>query len=142
MKILIVNGPNLNFLGKRRKEIYGGLTLEDIENSLKKRARECGVELDFFQSNSEGEIIDKLQKSAEEVDGVIINPGALTHYSYALRDAIESITLTVIEVHLSNIFGREDFRKKSVTAPVCKGVVAGFGWMVYRVAFDLLTSAL
>lgn len=139
MKILVINGPNLNFLGKRNVSIYGQKTLEEINSELKKRAEEMGVEVEFFQSNHEGEIIDRLQK-VDEFDGVIINPGALAHYSYSLRDAIEPLLIPVIEVHLSNIFSREDFRNRSVTAPVCQGVLSGFGWQVYRFALDIIVK--
>ncbi|MBC7362166.1 MAG: type II 3-dehydroquinate dehydratase [Candidatus Aminicenantes bacterium] len=139
MKILVINGPNLNFLGKRNVSIYGQKTLEEINSELRERAEEMGVEVEFFQSNHEGEIIDRLQK-VDEFDGVIINPGALAHYSYSLRDAIEPLKIPVIEVHLSNIFSREDFRSHSVTAPVCQGVLSGFGWKVYLFALEIMVK--
>jgi len=137
LKILIINGPNLNFLGKRNVHIYGHKTLEEINSQLKKQAEEMGIEIEFFQSNHEGEIIDRLQ-NGDGFDGVIINPGALAHYSYSLRDAIEPLPIPVIEVHISNIFAREDFRNRSVTAPVCRGILSGFGWQVYLFALDIM----
>lgn len=139
MKILVINGPNLNLLSRRNPAIYGNKSLEEINLELKKRAEEIGVEVEFFQSNHEGEIIDKLQKEAK-FDGVIINPGALAHYSYALRDALESLTKPIVEVHVSNIFGREGFRQRSVTAAVCAGLLAGFGWQVYLFALDIIVK--
>jgi len=137
LKILIINGPNLNFLGRRNVHIYGHMTLDEINSQLKMQAKEMGMEVEFFQSNHEGEIIDRLQ-SVDKFDGVIINPGALAHYSYSLRDALEPLTIPVIEVHLSNIFAREDFRCRSVTAPVCWGFLSGFGWQVYFFALDIM----
>ncbi len=137
MKILIINGPNLNFLGRRKEEIYGQMSLEEINQRLVEKAKALDMQVEFFQSNSEGEIIDRIQQAADVYDGLIINPGALTHYSYALRDALESLSVPVIEVHLSNIFAREDFRQKSVTAPVCAGVITGFGWRSYLAALEV-----
>ena len=130
MKIAVINGPNLNLLGKREPEIYGVETLSDIENMLKEKF--SSVRLDFFQSNSEGVIIDKLQSL--DCDGAIINPGAFTHYSYALRDCISAVDYPVIEVHLSNVAAREEFRSKSVIAPVCAGSIAGLGVFGYELA--------
>lgn len=141
MKILVINGPNLNLLGKRDKKIYGEKSLEEINNELRKKAEKMGIELETFQSNHEGEIIDRIQ-DYQGVDGIIINPGALAHYSYSLRDAIESIPVPVIEVHISNIFSREDFRSKSVIAPVCKGFLSGLGWEVYLFALDIIYDLL
>lgn len=139
MKILIIHGPNMNLLGKRDKTIYGSDTLEDINNMLYAKSVDTGIELEIFQSNLEGSIIDKLHQTMDnDIDGVIINPGAYTHYSIAIRDAIESIDIPVIEVHLSNIFGREDFRAKSITAPVCSGQITGFGKNSYILALDAL----
>jgi 3-dehydroquinate dehydratase-2 len=142
MKILIINGPNLNFLGRRKEEIYGQISLEEINQRLVEKARALNMQVEFFQSNSEGKIIDRIQQAADVYDGLIINPGALTHYSYALRDALESLSIPVIEVHLSNIFAREDFRQKSVTAPVCAGIIAGFGWKSYLAALELFCQGL
>lgn len=139
MKIIIINGPNLNLLSRRKPDIYGTKSLEEINHELKKQAGQMGIEVEFFQSNYEGEIIDRLQKETE-FDGVIINPGALAHYSYSLRDALESLTRPAVEVHLSNIFAREDFRKQSVTAAVCQGVLAGFGWQAYAFALDIIVK--
>jgi len=136
MRILVINGPNLNLLGKRRRDIYGDITLEDIERALKERGDELGVELVFFQSNHEGEIIDFLQR--EEADGIIINPGALTHYGYSLRDALEDKGVPVIEVHISNIYAREEFRSRSVIAPIAKGQITGLGLKGYILALEAL----
>lgn len=128
MKFYVIHGPNLNFLGIREPEVYGGDSLEAINTEIKNFAKENKVGVYFFQSNHEGEIIDTIQKAhRENVDGIIINPGAFTHYSYAIHDALKGITPPAIEVHLSNIHAREDFRKNSVTAPACKGQISGFG---------------
>jgi len=137
MKILVINGPNLDRLGERKPKVYGQKRLEDINQEILKLARQMVVEVDFFQSNHEGDSIDKLNE-AKDYDGLIINPGALTHYSYALRDALEMLTIPVIEVHISNILAREDFRKHSVTAEVCSGVMIGFGWQVYLYALEII----
>ena len=140
MKIKIINGPNLNMLGMREPHIYGKETLDDINEEIKAFAEEKNIEVSFFQSNSEGDIIDEIQKSYKEnCNGIIINPGAYTHYSFAIRDAAASVPVPVVEVHLSNIYGREDFRSKSVIAPVCEGQISGFGKKVYFLA--LLTFA-
>ena len=139
MKVLIINGPNLNLLGKRNKSLYGEETLEEINESIKLRGEELGFEIDFFQSNSEGFILNKIHESMDiNYSGIIINPAAFTHYSIAIRDAIEVLTIPVIEVHLSNISGREDFRQKSVIAPVCTGQISGLGLNSYLVAMDAL----
>ena len=129
MKIIVINGPNLNMLGKREPEIYGSLTLEDIESFLASRAEvaDGDVNLSFFQSNSEGDIVTAIQDARGKFDGVIINPAAYTHTSVAIRDAILSAGLPVVEVHLSNIYRREDFRRKSFVSGVSVGVVSGFG---------------
>ncbi|MCX6143564.1 MAG: type II 3-dehydroquinate dehydratase [Ignavibacteriales bacterium] len=139
MKILIINGPNLNLLGKREPAIYGTTTLTDIESRLKKRFP--NVQFEFFQSNHEGALIDQLQKVIDgSFDGVVINPGAYSHYSYAIRDAIAALKTPVVEVHISNIHAREEFRRHSVITPVCKGVVAGFGDMGYELAVKFLVE--
>ncbi|MDE7299236.1 MAG: type II 3-dehydroquinate dehydratase [Lachnospiraceae bacterium] len=139
MKILVLNGPNLNFLGIREKGIYGSQDYEYLVDMLKKGAAERNVELELFQSNGEGEIIDRLQQAYfDRVDGIIINPGAYTHYSYAIRDALASIVCPVIEVHISNVHKREEFRHTSVTAPVCTGQIVGLGLAGYLLAMDAL----
>ena len=129
--ILIINGPNLNMLGTREKDVYGSLTLLDLESYITKRTKEIEVCVNFFQSNHEGEIIDKIQAAMNIYDGVVINPGAYTHYSYAIHDAIKSINIPVVEVHISNIHDREDFRSKSVTAKACIGQISGLGFAGY-----------
>lgn len=138
MKILVLNGPNLNLLGEREPNIYGGDSLQSINDMLAIKAAGMGHELTFFQSNSEGSIIDSLHDSRNDCAGVILNAGAYTHYSYAIRDAISAIKIPVVEVHLSNVDGREEFRKQSVIAPVCKGSISGFGVNSYLLALDAL----
>lgn len=135
-KILIVNGPNLNLLGTREPEIYGDLTLEKINQELADLASELNLEVEFFQSNSEGTLIDYLQEHGPTANGLIINPGAYTHYSLAIRDAILSIEIPTIEVHLSNTQAREQFRRKSVISDVCLGVITGFGSYGYAMALS------
>ena len=143
MEILVIHGPNMNLLGRRDESIYGKDTLQDINRRLYIRAEELKLGINIFQSNCEGDIIDKLHQSIDdETDGIIINPGAYTHYSIAIRDAIEVLDIPVIEVHLSNIFGREDFRKKSVTASVCTGQISGFGLYSYILALEGLRNYL
>jgi len=127
MKILIIHGPNLNMLGKREPDIYGATTLEEINSSLKKLAADLGAEAAFFQSNSEGDIVSTIQDAMSEYDGIIINPGAYTHTSVAIRDAILSSGLPVVEAHISNVYKREDFRQKSYVSGVALGVISGFG---------------
>jgi len=134
MKIQIINGPNLNLLGVREPEIYGSLTFEDYLQGLVKSFPE--IEISYFQSNIEGEIINKLHETGFSFDGIILNAGAYTHTSIAIRDAIKGITTSVIEVHLSNIHARESFRRKSMLAGVCKGIIAGFGMDSYRLALQ------
>jgi 3-dehydroquinate dehydratase II len=136
--ILVLNGPNLNLLGTREPEIYGHDTLVDILSDLRAHAAASEVTIVDFQSNTEGELVGRLHEARGEVDGVIFNPGAFTHYSIALRDAISGTGLAVVETHLSNVHAREEFRHTSVLAPVCVGVVAGFGRHSYFVALDAL----
>ncbi|MFZ0013463.1 MAG: type II 3-dehydroquinate dehydratase [Acidimicrobiia bacterium] len=137
-RVLLINGPNLNLLGTREPEVYGSETLEDIVVELRSFAEERGVELSDFQSNSEGEIVTAIQQARTTADGIVINPGAYTHYSIAIRDAIAGVDLPAIETHLSNVHAREPFRRESVLAPVCLGVVAGFGRDSYFVALEAL----
>lgn len=136
--ILILNGPNLNFLGKRDPVHYGSLTLDEINGRLTDLAKQLDIELRFAQSNKEGVLIDLLQEATEWADGVIFNPGGYSHTSIALRDAVESIGLPVIEVHLSNIYAREEFRHTSLVSPVCAGTIAGLGWRSYTSALTAL----
>ena len=140
MKIMVINGPNLNMLGRREPEHYGGETLESIEKLLTGDAVGLGCELAFFQSNHEGAIIDFIQKEVSQCDGILINPGALTHYGYSLRDALANCKLPVVEVHLSNIHAREEWRKLSVTAEVAVGQIAGFKAESYRLGLTALTD--
>ncbi|MFZ5989593.1 MAG: type II 3-dehydroquinate dehydratase [Bacillota bacterium] len=135
-KILVINGPNLNLLGTREKDIYGKETLLDIAQKLDAEALKLNVDLSFIQTNHEGEIIDKIHESKGNVDVIIINPGAYTHYSIAIRDAIKAVDTPAIEVHLSNIHAREEFRSKSVIAPVCVGQISGFGSSSYILALN------
>ena len=139
-KILIVNGPNINILGAREPEIYGNITLAEIEKELSLLAKELNVEVDFFQSNHEGEIIDKIQSSVNTVSGIIINPAAFTHTSIAIRDALSSVSTPTIEVHISNIYAREEFRHKSYVAPIALGQIAGLGTDGYIFALKKLAS--
>lgn len=137
-RILVINGPNLNLLGSREPEVYGHETLDEILKDLRSFATERDTELSDFQSNSEGEIISAIHDARETVHGIILNPGALAHYSIAIRDAISGVGLPVIETHMSNVHAREPFRHESVVAPVCVGVVIGFGRDSYFVALDSL----
>ena len=139
MKIAVIHGPNLNFLGIREPEIYGSQTLEIINSSIKEYGKERDLDLTFFQSNSEGALIDYIQECHEdEIDGIVINPAAYTHYSYAIHDALKSVDIPAVEVHLSNINTREAFRKESVTAPACIGQIAGFGPQSYLLGIEAL----
>jgi len=142
MRVLIIHGPNLNLLGKREVGLYGDRTLEEVNSTIKSQAAELGLETLFFQSNSEGELIDFIQKESPNADGIIINPGALTHYGLSLRDALSDCRLPVIEVHLSNIYAREDFRRTSVIAPVAMGQISGLGWRGYIAALRSMVAEL
>ena len=139
-KVVVVNGPNLNLLGKREPEIYGTNTLADLNDRVRDRGRELGVDVALFQSNSEGEIIDFLQKEAAGAMGVIINPGAFSHYSLALYDCLQALGLPVVEVHISNIHAREEWRSHSVTARAARGVITGLGFDGYVLALEFLTK--
>ncbi|MBH5318080.1 type II 3-dehydroquinate dehydratase [Paenibacillus sp. GSMTC-2017] len=139
-KITILNGPNLNMLGIREPGVYGNESLAAIELLVKNRAEELGVSVSFFQSNHEGAMIDRIHNAYGNEDGIIINPGAWTHYSYAIRDALSAVSLPVIEVHLSNIHKREAFRHVSVVAPVAVGQIAGFGSLGYVLALEAIVK--
>ncbi|MCI5540243.1 MAG: type II 3-dehydroquinate dehydratase [Campylobacter lanienae] len=134
MKIMVIQGPNINMLGKRDRRIYGSMTMSDIHEQMKAVADQAGVGIEFFQSNFEGEIVDKIQECLGEFDGIIINPAAYTHTSIAIRDALAAVNLPTIEVHISNIYQREEFRHKSLVAPVSTGHIAGFGPIGYHLA--------
>jgi len=142
MKILVIHGPNLNMLGKREKAIYGEKTLDQIDALLKKEARALNVEVVTFQSNHEGALVDFIQEQADSAQGIIINPGALTHYGFSLLDALADSKLPVIEVHLSNIYCREEWRARSVIAPIAKGQISGLGWRGYVTALQVLAGEL
>lgn len=133
-KILVIHGPNLNLLGEREPGVYGSTSFAELNTMIQDRAEKMGMECEIFQSNHEGAIIDRLHAARKDFDGVIINAGAYTHYSYAIHDAIHDIRIPVIEVHISNIHAREGFRSKSVISPVCKGTIAGFGINSYFLA--------
>lgn len=139
-RILILNGPNINVLGRRNPSIYGTLTLAEINQLISERADELGVEVFFYQSNLEGELIDRIQESWGNIDGIVINPGALTHYSYSLKDALIDAVVPVIEVHLGNIHAREEWRRHSVVADVARGQIAGFGWRSYTSALEIIAG--
>ncbi len=142
MRILLINGPNLNMLGTRQPEIYGSMTLDDIVGKVNARASELGAEVEAFQANAEGEIISFIQENGKTADGILINAGALTHYSLGLRDAFESIQKPFVEVHISNIHAREEFRHHSVLADIAVAQVAGLGWRGYIAALDGLVGIL
>jgi 3-dehydroquinate dehydratase II len=136
-KIIIINGPNLNLLGRREENIYGRKNFDDVKKELDEIAREK-AELQYFQSNHEGELIDKIHNCIGDIDFIIINPGALTHYSYGLYDAIIASKIKTVEVHISNIFGRENWREKSVISPAAWGIIIGFGPDVYKIALNYI----
>jgi 3-dehydroquinate dehydratase-2 len=139
-KILVINGPNINMLGKREPKIYGDITLTDIEEQVSSLAKELKLELEFFQSNHEGDIVDKIQKAFNNTFGIIINPAAFTHTSVAIRDALAAVAIPTIEVHVSNIYAREDFRHKSYIAPIALGQISGFGINGYLFALRKLAT--
>lgn len=140
MKILVLHGPNLNLLGTREPEVYGSLTLDDINQKLIELGRELGTEIKCLQSNHEGALIDALHEARTWADGVVFNPGGYTHTSVALRDAISAIQIPVVEVHLSNVYAREEFRHTSMISGVCKGKVTGFGWRSYLLGLRALVE--
>lgn len=140
MRFLVVHGPNLNLLGSREPEVYGSTTLAEIDELVTKQASEGGHDIVSFQSNHEGELIDKLQEATSGYDGVLLNPGGLTHTSVALRDAVQALPVPVVEVHLSNIYAREEFRQRSMVSGACKGVVSGFGVVSYLLGLEALIA--
>lgn len=138
MKIYVINGPNLNFLGIRELNVYGSNSYEELCSYINTEAEKLNVEVEIFQSNIEGEIVDFIQKAHKNADAIIINSGAYTHYSIAIFDAVKSVNLQTVEVHLSNIYKREEFRHKSVVAPACIGQISGFGFLGYKLAIEVL----
>ena len=139
-RILVLNGPNINFLGRRNPAIYGVMTLDEINRAIAEKAAALGAEVSFFQSNAEGSLIDQIQENWGRIDGIVINPGALTHYGYSLKDALIDAAVPVIEVHLGNIHAREEWRRRSVIADIARGQIAGFGWRSYTAAIDIIVG--
>ena len=139
-KIIIINGPNLNLIGNREKNIYGDISLQDIEKKTKEKCKEMNMDLFFCQSNNEGELINFIQSAEEKYDGLIINPAAFTHTSVALLDALRAISKPKIEIHLSNIYNREDYRKKSITSEGVNGLICGFGSLSYTLAIEAINN--
>lgn len=139
-RYLVIHGPNLNRLGLRDPALYGSQTLDEVNGLIAERASALGVEVAFFQGNSEGAIIDYVQAEASGADGIVINPGAYGHYSYAIHDALLDAGKPIAEVHLSNVFARDEWRRRSVISPIARGVVSGFGWRGYTAALELLTA--
>lgn len=142
LKILVIHGPNLNLLGEREQVVYGALSLKEINTQIEGEAKKLGAKVDFFQSNSEGELVTKIQKARKEFDAIVMNPAAFTHTSVAIRDAVAAIDIPVVEIHLSNIYQRETFRHQSLIAPVARGQISGFGVTSYllglRAAISLI----
>lgn len=138
--VVVVNGPNLNLLGKREPEIYGTRTMADLESIVREKARALGIEVSFYQSNDEGQIIDHLQQHGPGSLGIVINPGALSHYSLALYDCLQALAIPVVEVHISNIHAREEFRSRSVTGRAARGVITGLGFAGYELALEYLVQ--
>ncbi len=141
-RVLVIHGPNLNLLGTREPEIYGNTSLEEINGDLSSAAKEWGAELEFFQSNYEGALVDRIQEAQSWADGILINPGGLTHTSVSLRDALVATELPIVEVHLSNVFAREEFRKTSFISPIALGIISGFGPMGYGLGLNALLEHL
>ncbi len=141
-KILVIHGPNLNLLGKREPDVYGNVTIEEINTALKARAKELKLSLEAVQSNHEGEIVDLIGKVGKKYSAIIINPAAYTHTSVAIRDALQAIKTPAVEVHLSNIYAREEFRRHSLTAPACRGQISGFGKNSYLLALEAVLDLL
>ena len=142
MKILILNGPNINMLGTREPDKYGSQTLADIENMLREEAAKLNIDVDFYQSNIEGELVNKIQEAKGKFDGIVMNPAAYTHTSVAIRDALLAVQVPAVEIHLSNIHTREDFRKISLTAPACIGQITGFGAGSYKLGLIAISDYL
>lgn len=142
MKILVLNGPNLNLLGTREPDKYGTQTLADIENFVRDEASKLNVEVNFYQSNIEGELVNKIQEAKNNFDGIVMNPAAYTHTSVAIRDAVLAVNIPTVEIHLSNIHTREEFRKTSLTAPACIGQITGFGANSYKLGLTAITDYL
>ncbi len=142
MKVVVIQGPNLNMLGLREQNIYGPMKLEDIHSQMEGYAKQSETEVEFFQSNLEGEIVDKIQECIGDADGIIINPAAYSHTSIAIRDAIKAVQIPTVEVHISNIYAREEFRHTSLVAPVCAGQISGFGPFSYHLAMVAMTQIL
>ena len=141
-KVLVIHGPNINLTGLREKSVYGTLDFAAINHKIRAWAAEMGLAVEIFQSNHEGAIIDRLHQAVSDADGVVMNPGAYTHYSYAIRDAVAAIGIPVVEVHLSNIHNREEFRHTSVICPVCRGQICGFGPDSYRLGLSAIPALL
>lgn len=142
MNVLVINGPNLNMLGTREPEKYGNVSLSDLEKEIHAYSFELGINIETFQSNSEGEIIDKIQQAIGNFEGILINAGGYTHTSVAIRDAISSVNLPCVEIHMTNIYAREEFRHKSLIAPVCVGQISGFGQNSYKLGLKALSDYL